>query len=34
VLETVLLLADRHDLITARKLAGTREKLREMLDDR
>ncbi len=31
VLETVLFLAGRHDLITARKLAGAREKLREML---
>lgn len=31
VLETVLILAGRHDLITARKLAGAREKLREML---
>ncbi len=32
VLETVLFLAGRHDLITARKLAGAREKLREMLE--
>ncbi|WP_089923320.1 hypothetical protein [Caulobacter sp. UNC279MFTsu5.1] len=32
VLETVLFLADRHDLITARKLAGAREKLKEMLE--
>lgn len=32
VLETVLQLAGRHDLVTARKLAGAREKLREMLE--
>lgn len=32
VLETVLFLAGRHDLITARKLSGAREKLREMLE--
>lgn len=32
VLETVLFLAGRHDLVTARKLAGAREKLREMLE--
>lgn len=32
VLETVLFLASRHDLITARKLAGAREKLKEMLE--
>ena len=32
VLETVLFLSGRHDLITARKLAGAREKLREMLE--
>jgi hypothetical protein len=32
VLETVLFLAGRHDLITARKLAGAREKLREMIE--
>jgi hypothetical protein len=31
VLETVLFLAGRHDLVTARKLSGAREKLREML---
>jgi hypothetical protein len=31
VLETVLFLSARHDLVTARKLAGAREKLREML---
>lgn len=31
VLETVLFLSGRHDLVTARKLAGAREKLREML---
>ncbi len=31
VLETVLFLAGRHELVTARKLAGAREKLREML---
>ena len=31
VLEVVLHLAGRHDLITARKLTGAREKLREML---
>jgi hypothetical protein len=31
VLETVLRLAERHDLIVARKLTGAREKLREML---
>lgn len=32
VLETVLQLAGRQDLVTARKLAGAREKLREMLE--
>ena len=32
VLETVLQLAGRHDLVTARKLAGAREKLKEMLE--
>ncbi len=32
VLETVLFLAGRQDLVTARKLAGAREKLREMLE--
>lgn len=32
VLETVLFLADRHDLITARKLSGAREKLKAMLE--
>jgi hypothetical protein len=31
VLETVLLLAGRAELVTARKLLGAREKLREML---
>lgn len=31
VLETVLRLSDRHDLIVARKFSGAREKLREML---
>lgn len=31
VLETVLALAGRDDLVTARKLSGAREKLREML---
>jgi hypothetical protein len=31
VLQTVLFLAGRHDLITARKLTGAREKLHEML---
>lgn len=32
VLETVLHLAGRHDLVTTRKLANAREKLREMLE--
>jgi hypothetical protein len=32
VLETVLFLCGRHDLVTARKLSGAREKLREMLE--
>lgn len=32
VLETVLQLAGRQDLVTARKLAGAREKLKEMLE--
>ncbi len=32
VLETVLFLAGRHDLITARKLSGAREKLKAMLE--
>jgi hypothetical protein len=32
VLETVLSLSGRHDLITARKLAGAREKLKAMLE--
>lgn len=32
VLETVLQLAGRQDLVTARKLSGAREKLREMLE--
>lgn len=32
VLETVLALAGRDDLVTARKLSGAREKLREMLE--
>jgi hypothetical protein len=32
VLETVLHLAGRQDLVTARKLTGAREKLREMLE--
>ena len=32
VLETVLQLAGRQDLVTARKLAGAREKLRAMLE--
>jgi hypothetical protein len=31
VLETVLQLAGRQDLVTARKFAGAREKLRQML---
>jgi hypothetical protein len=32
VLETVLQLAGRQDLVTARKFVGAREKLREMLE--
>lgn len=32
VLETVLFLSGRHDLVTARKLAGARDKLKEMLE--
>lgn len=32
VLETVLHLSGRHDLVTARRLAGARETLREMLE--
>lgn len=32
VLETVLQLAGRQELVTARKLSGAREKLREMLE--